>query len=47
MRAGERFAAEFQLGEASALRLAEVMERELRILPSSHDDVLVSNTEPV
>ena len=32
MQAGERFAAEFQLGEAPALRLAEVMERELGIL---------------
>jgi Zn-dependent peptidase ImmA (M78 family)/DNA-binding XRE family transcriptional regulator len=30
--AGERFAAEFNLGEVPALRLAEVMERELGIL---------------
>ena len=32
MRAGERFAAEFGLGDAPASRLADVMERELRIL---------------
>jgi XRE family transcriptional regulator, fatty acid utilization regulator len=32
MAAGERFAAEFQLGEVPARRLAEVMERELGIL---------------
>jgi XRE family transcriptional regulator, fatty acid utilization regulator len=33
MAAGERFAAEFKLGEIPATRLAEVMEREL-VLPS-------------
>ena len=32
MEAGERFAAEFQLGDIPAARLAEVMERELGIL---------------
>ncbi len=32
MRAGERFVAEFGLGDAPATRLAEVMERELGIL---------------
>lgn len=32
MEAGERFAAEFKLGDVPAKRLAEVMERELRIL---------------
>src|SRR5436190_6648877 len=32
MEAGERFAAEFKLGEVAAARLIEVMERELGIL---------------
>jgi Zn-dependent peptidase ImmA (M78 family)/transcriptional regulator with XRE-family HTH domain len=32
MEAGERFAADFELGEAPALRLSEVMERNLNIL---------------
>ena len=32
MLAGERFVAEFELGEVPARRLAEVMERELGIL---------------
>jgi Zn-dependent peptidase ImmA (M78 family)/transcriptional regulator with XRE-family HTH domain len=32
MEAGERFAVDFKLGEVPALHLAEVMERELRIL---------------
>lgn len=37
--AGERFAAEFALGDAPALRLAEVMERELGILVLMVDPV--------
>ena len=40
MRAGERFAEEFELGEVPAARLAEVMERELQIL------VLMVDAEP-
>ncbi len=32
MRAGERFAAEFGLGDAPAARMSEAMERELGIL---------------
>ena len=40
MRAGERFADEFDLGEAPGARLAEAMERELHIL------VLMVDAEP-
>ena len=40
MRAGERFAEEFGLGDVPAVRLAEVMERELDIL------VLMVDAEP-